>query len=39
MPFGNGATFAGQSVPRLLGRGELGEVYLASIRGYRTGTP
>lgn len=29
MPFGNGATFAGQSVPRLLGRGELGEVYLA----------
>src|SRR5580693_7137021 len=29
MPFGNGATFAGHSVLRLLGRGELGEVYLA----------
>jgi serine/threonine-protein kinase len=29
MPFGNGATFAGHSVLRLLGRGELGQVYLA----------
>jgi serine/threonine protein kinase, bacterial len=29
MPFGNGATFIGYSVLRLLGRGELGEVYLA----------
>jgi hypothetical protein len=39
MPFGNGATFAGHSVLRLLGRGELGEVTSPSIRGYRTGTP
>jgi serine/threonine protein kinase, bacterial len=31
MPFGNGGNLAGHSVLRLLGRGELGEVYLAQL--------
>jgi serine/threonine protein kinase, bacterial len=29
MPFSNGSTFIGYSVLRLLGRGGMGEVYLA----------
>ena len=39
MPFGNGATFVGYSVLRLLGRGDWARSTSPSIRGYRTGTP